>query len=399
MEPISTHLPKVTILMADSGGGHRAAAQSLTDALEGRARIFWLNLLDKHTPFPLNKVSDLYGPLVTHAPRLYHLLYRFGSTRSRVLLTERAAYPFVRRSLAAPLLSQEADLIISVHPLQNDVPLRILRSAGLHTPFVTVVTDPVTAPVAWFCPDVDLCIVASEPAREMALACGLTPRQVQVIGLPIRRAFLAARDRPKPAARALINLAADRPLVLMVGGGAGIGRLLLVARALAERLADHPARPQLAIIAGRNRELQQRLAAKDWPLPVQVTGYVENMADWLAATDLLITKAGPGTLAEAACLGVPTLITEYIPGQEAGNVAWATQHGASAYETDTASIANLAADLLRPGNPALSEMSAHARDLGQPDAAAEIARAALSLIEPSSARNQVGSSRISTVTA
>lgn len=394
METISTHLPKVTILMADSGGGHRAAAQSLTEALGDRARVTWLNLLDEHTPFPLNKVSDLYGPFVTHAPRLYHLLYRYGSTRSRMLLTQRAAYPFVHRAIAAPLLAQEADLVISVHPLQNDVPLRVLRSAGLHTPFVTVVTDPVTAPAAWFCPGVDLCIVATEPARETALACGLTARQVQVIGLPIRRAFLDAQGQLKPAVRARLGLAADRPLVLMSGGGAGIGRLHLIARATAERLANHPAQPQLAIITGHNQRLRQRLEAEQWPLPVQVLGYVNNMADWLAATDLLITKAGPGTLAEAACLGVPTIMTEYIPGQEAGNIAWAAQHGAGIYETQPAGIANLAAELLRPGSPTLSQMAANARDLGRPDAAAEIARVALSLIETSQARNQAVSSRI-----
>ncbi len=393
MKDITESLPRVTILMADSGGGHRAAAQSLTDALQDRALVTWLNLLDEHTPFPLNKVSDLYGPLVTRAPRLYYLLYRYASARSRIALTERAIYPLVRRSLTSPLLSQKADLVISVHPLHNNVPLRILRSTGLNTPFVTVVTDPITAPAAWFCSDVDLCIVASEQARETALACGLAAQQVCVIGLPIRRAFLAARDRPKPTARALVGLPAEQPLVLMTGGGAGIGRLLPIAQALAGRLADHPAQPQLAIIAGRNRELQQRLAAEPWPLPVHVTGYVENMSDWLAAADLLVTKAGPGTLAEAACLSLPTLITEYIPGQEEGNVAWITQNGAGAYETNPASIAGLAADLLLPGNPALGEMAAHARALGQPDAAAEIARVALGLIG-SSPRNRVGPGRI-----
>lgn len=373
--------PRVIILTADSGGGHRAAAQSLTDAVEDRAHVVWLNLLDEHTPFPLNKLSDLYGPCVTYAPGLYHLLYRSVSTRSRMMLAARAAYPFVRRAIVAPLLVQEADLVISVHPLLNDVPLWILRSAGLHTPFVTVVTDPVTASAAWFCPDVDLCIVATEPAREIALACGLTPRQVRVIGLPIRRAFQYVRGRQKPPARTHVGLAADRPLVLMSSGGAGVGRLLPIARSLAGRLADHPAHPQLAIIAGRNRELHQRLVSESWPLPVQVLGFVENMADWMAAADLLITKAGPGTLAEAACLGVPTIITEYIPGQEAGNVLWATQHGAGIYEPHPAGIATLVDDLLRPDNPALGQMAAHARNLSRPDAAAEIARVALSLIQ------------------
>ena len=57
------------------------------------------------------------------------------------------------------------------------------------------------------------------------------------------------------------------------------------------------------IIAGNNQELLKRLRAQQWSLPVTVLGYVENMAEWMAASDLLVTTAGPGTLAEAACEG------------------------------------------------------------------------------------------------
>lgn len=377
---MSERLAQVSILMADSGGGHRAAAQSLTEALASRAQVSWLNLLDEHTPFPFNTWSELYGPFVTRAPWLYHQVYRYAARRSRFVRTAQAAYPFVRRVISAPLLTEEADLFISVHPLQVDVPLRILRSAGRRTPFVTVVTDPVTPSAAWFCPEVDLCIVATEPAREMALACGLAPQRVRVIGLPIRRAFAEARGRPKPEARAQVGLAPDRPLLLLTGGGAGIGRLLPIARAVAHRLARHVPQPQLALIAGRNRSLQQRLTAERWPMPVQVLGFVENMADWLAAADLLITKAGPGTLAEAACLGVPVLISDFIPGQETGNIRWFEQHGAGRYVPAPADIARCADELLRPENPALGQMAAHVRELGQPDAARAIADAALRLL-------------------
>lgn len=388
-------LPRILILTADSGGGHRAAAQSLTDALGGQARVTWLNLLDEHAPFPFNTWSGLYGPCVTSAPWLYHAIYRSVSTRARFVGALRAVYPCVHRAIAVPLLAQEADLVISVHPLQIDIPMWILRATGQHVPFITVVTDPVTPPVAWFSPNVDLCIVATESAREAALACGLTPRQVQVIGLPIRSAFLAARDRTKPAARAWVGQDPDRPLVLVSGGGAGIGRLRPIALALAGRLAAHPARPQLAIITGRNQELQRRLDAEHWPLPVRVLGFVENMADWVAAADLLITKAGPGTLAEAACLGVPTLITDYIPGQEAGNVAWAAEHGTGIYEPHPIGIAGLADELLRPGNPALGDMSVRARNMSRPEAASEIAHAALSFLAIADAKSNRSRKEIS----
>lgn len=375
-----TLLPRVTILTAEAGGGHRTAAQSLAEALEGQAQVSFLNLMDEHAPFPINTWSAMYGPWVTYAPKLYHLVYRLGADRRRVILVARALYPYVKSLITPPLLAHEADLFISVHPLQIDVPLWILRSVGRRTPFVTVVTDPVTPPAAWFCPDVDLCVVATERARETALACGLSPHTVQVIGLPIRRAFTEALHLSRAEARGRVGLSDDRPLLLLTGGGAGIGRLMLMARALARRLAEHQPQPYLAIIAGRNRMLQRRLREEHWPLPVQVLGYVNNMAEWMAAADLLVTKAGPGTLAEAACLGLPALISEFIPGQETGNVEWAEQHGAAIYEPNPEKLARFADELLRPGNPLLAQMAARARNLGRPHAAAEIAQAALRLI-------------------
>ena len=295
---------------------------------------------------------------------LYHIVYRFAASRSRLLLTERAVYPLVRRRLDAALRGQEADLWISVHHLQIDTALWLLRKQGSVAPFVTVVTDPVTAPVAWFSPKVDLCVVATEAARDVALACKIPRDRVRVIGLPIRRAFAEMRDRPKAEVRSHLGLAPDQPLILMSGGGAGVGRLLPIARAVTHALRSHQTQPQVAIIAGRNSVLERRLRAETWPIPVTVLGYVNNMAEWLAASDLFITKAGPGALAEAACLGTPALITGYVPGQEAGNVTWAAEHGAGVFEPDTNRIANLVAELLRPGNPELARMSAAATRSG-----------------------------------
>ncbi len=83
-------LPRVAILMADSGGGHRAAARSLAEAFEGKAKVSFLNILDDYAPFPFNTFSASYGPAVNYAPWLYHLIYRVGESRRRIELTERA---------------------------------------------------------------------------------------------------------------------------------------------------------------------------------------------------------------------------------------------------------------------------------------------------------------------
>ena len=94
--------------------------------------------------------------------------------------------------------------------------------------------------------------------------------------------------------------------------------------AVARRLAATGTDAQLVVICGRNERLRQALqrSATDWPIPVQVCGFVDNMQEWMAASDCVISKAGPGTIAEALICGLPILVSGFIPGQEAGNVSY-----------------------------------------------------------------------------
>jgi 1,2-diacylglycerol 3-beta-galactosyltransferase len=375
-----SQLPRVAILTANIGGGHRSVARSLVEAFEGLAQVVPLYLIDDYAPFPWNQMAATYAPWVNYAPWLWRLAYRFGASRQRVEIAELAAYPFVRRQISPPLVTTWPDLVVSVHPLQINLPLRILRSAGNRAPFITVVTDPVTPPVAWFCSDVDLCVVATEPARRAAIANGMDPAKVRIVGLPIRRAFAEISGTPRPEARARLGLRPDLPLVLLSGGAAGIGKLLPIAKAISGQLALDERPAQMAIIAGNNDVLRNRLRSEPWPIPVTVLGFVEDMPGWLAATDLLITKAGPTTLAEAACAGVPVLITGFIPGQENGNVTWVQEHNAGVFAPDIAEASQLVSEWLKPGNPQLTEMTARARAIAQPEAAREVVEASLDLL-------------------
>jgi hypothetical protein len=80
--------PRVCILLANSGGGHRSVALSLAEAFEGQAEVTLLNLLDEYSPFPFSRVSALYGPWTNHAPGIWRLAYCFGCSRRRVVLSE-----------------------------------------------------------------------------------------------------------------------------------------------------------------------------------------------------------------------------------------------------------------------------------------------------------------------
>ncbi len=382
-------MKKILITMLDTGGGHRATAEALRDAFLERygqwVQVEVADLWAQHTPSPLHDLSTAYRTLVDDLPWLYHLMYETGRRPEVVRPLTEAAARVVRPLVIRTLRRHRPDLIVSVHPLVQGVVLRVVSRRRHPIPFVTVVSDLVTIPPVWFDPEVTLCFVPSEEGYRQALQAGLRPEQLFKFGLPIRPAF--ARSHP-PAAelRRARGMVVDVPAVLIISGGEGMGPVDQIARAVADRLAadsaasDRPA-GQVVVVCGRNRELHDELRAHDWPVPVVVKGFVDDIWDWMAACDCVVTKAGPGTIAEAMALGVPILLSGYIPGQETGNVPYVLKHGVGAYVEEPWQIAEVISGWFGPQRNVLAGIARQARSLGHPEATYQIVEEIARLLE------------------
>lgn len=367
---------RIVFLMSDTGGGHRASAQAIGEALSRLhgASVQWqlVDLLVNYGVWPLSQAPRLYEPLLKHRAVAWRALWWASAQRFFWLAANAAMRRLHRRRLFRFFDEHPADLYVSVHPLLNHAPQQILQATQPGIRFATVVTDLMTAPPSWYNPKVDLLCASCAATQQAALAAGLPASRVRLLGLPIRRQF---EDLPAGApclGRQKLGLP-DQPLVLVMAGGAGMGPVAEIVQALAHTLVGPAA--QLAVICGRNEELRSRLAAQPWPLPVSVLGFVDDVAGWMTAADCLVTKAGPGVIAEALACGLPMLLSGYIPGQETGNVAFVVENGVGAFSQQPAEIATIVRDWLAPGNPALTAMQQKARELARHRAALEIAQA------------------------
>lgn len=96
----------------------------------------------------------------------------------------------------------------------------------------------------------------------------------------------------------------------------------------------------------------------------------------MVATDVLVSKAGPGTIAEAAAVSLPVMLTSFLPGQEEGNVDYVVDGGFGSFisDQDPHSISEEVASWLMDKDK-LKELSDNAKKRGAPDAAAEIVSA------------------------
>jgi 1,2-diacylglycerol 3-beta-galactosyltransferase len=219
-----------------------------------------------------------------------------------------------------------ADAPLSSSFTRSRAQLRVLQRRRAATgvpapPFATVVTDLTSCHPTWFHPGVTACFVPTEEVASQARRAGLVASQIIMHGLPIRPAF-AAPLPSRPTLRKRLGLAPDGAVVLLVGGGEGMGLLEPTAAALGARL---PPSAQIVVVCGRNAALAARLASKRWPCKMVVKGFVSNMDEWMGASDVVITKAGPGTIAEALIRGVPLMLNGAIPCQEEGNVPFVVE--------------------------------------------------------------------------
>lgn len=374
---------KILIVMSDTGGGHRSAAEAIAEAthqLYGEAcRVEIVDLWADHTPFPINRLGQLYGPLVNRGTILWKLIFRSTSNRHGISLLVKILWPMVRNSLKDFLCQSSPDAIVSVHPILTHFSIRALQEANLRIPFVTVVTDLVSLHPFWFCPETDSCLVPTEPARDRALASGLPLEKVKVMGLPVGLRF-AGGIGDKEILRDKLGLERDRPTILVVGGGEGMGKVYKIARAIAKARVN----AQLVVVAGRNKRLRRRLEKVDWEIPTTVFGFVTNMPEWMGASDVIVTKAGPGTISEALITGLPILLSGFIPGQEEGNVEYVIDRGVGTWAEKPRLIAATLAQWLQPENEILIHMAQKAQRLGRPQAALDIAAEILNLAQASS---------------
>lgn len=280
----------------------------------------------------------------------------------------KAAKPAIR----AAIQSRPA-AIVSFHPLLNHLAAETVKEMpGIHVPVVTVITDLVEVHASWICPEVDAIVTPTLGARRRCLSANGRPERVCSIGLPVHPAFTApAGSMAKTRLRERLGLDPTRFCALVCAGADGSGPIERTARVIAGAELEL----ELIVICGRNRRARERLAGLRHSdgRPVKTYGFVNNMAEIMQAVDVVVTKAGPATIAEALCSELPLLLTWYLPGQEAGNVGWVVETGAGRFVPDPAALIQSLHALVSPKSSELEAMRAAARRAARPDAAAGIA--------------------------
>lgn len=365
----------VLILHATAGAGHTRAAQAIAAALKPTGRSHRVvDTLDHTSALFRRMYVKSYIKLVQMAPELWGYFYdksdvvtAADSKRSRARL---AFDKLNAGSFRALVEEAQPEVIVCTHFLPLEL-LSDLKGRGkLKVPVHAVITD-VSPHALWVYPNIEHYHVATpSTARELARK-GYPAERISVTGVPVDPIF--TQRTPAPAARVRLGLP-EKPTVLMLSGGFGIGPMQQMLASFAESRSNL----SLVVVAGKNAELEKecRTIAAKLPVPVKVYGFVTNMHELMDAADLIVTKPGGLTTTEILAKGKPMALVAPIPGQEQRNCEYLLEEGAAVRLYDVGDSAHYLENWL--GDAArMKRMSAAARAIAQPDAAKTIAAALL----------------------
>ncbi|MBI4608710.1 MAG: glycosyltransferase [Candidatus Rokubacteria bacterium] len=363
---MGTSAPRVLILTASYGSGHNRAARALAAAFaaagaQPRVVDHFRELV--HPAF--DRLSrSLYYWILRWAPPLWGGAYWLGdqlAVSSPLLLgMSRLGARKLRRLLHA----ESPDFVVSVHPTPAGA-LSELRARGLcPIPHATVFTDFV-AHTQWIHPGVDWYCVPSEAIKNDLTARGVPRERVVVTGVPIAPDFLQPVDRA--SARLALGLSSRLPVLLVMAGSLGsLGGLMAAARVISEL----PVSTQALFVTGQDPRLAAKLKAmfREAERRIRVFDYTDSVRQLMAAADLLVSKAGGVTLAEALAAELPIVCFGSLPGQESRNERFVGMTGV-ALRAQTAADLRQALSLALAGPEILQNLRVKIREVRRPDAA------------------------------
>lgn len=376
--------PRVLVLSAAVGTGHMRAAEAVAEACRQMlpdATVRNVDVLSLSTTPFRRCYGGMYLDLIDVAPQVLGFFYNLMDQpkplkrsyweKLRIALEKMSMRPFLQL-----LTSEPWDVVIHTHFLPAEILASLRQQNKVSVPHTMVITDYETHRM-WIHQPCEHFFTATEEAARY-LQCFDVPRHaVSATGIPIHPVFSVPKDRNDCLRRH--NLGGDRPILLVLTGGYGVGPIADLYKAV----LDVEIPMEVIFVAGRNTQAKAQLETLTPPLHhrVHILGYTKEIDELMAVADLVVSKPGGLTTAESLARGVPLAIVSPVPGQEERNSDYLLENGAAIKINHLPTLAYKVGGVLNDPER-LAELKRRARQLARPRAAFDVVARSLAFIQP-----------------
>jgi len=313
-------------------------------------------------------VNKAYLSVIKRTPKIWDYLY----DNPKVVKKSGSIKNFLHKTSHSKLKvlfdQYNPDTVVCTQAFPCGMVADFKRSHQLKINLIGVLTD--YAPHAyWINEGVDYYIVPNAEAKERFINKGLHPDSIKIYGIPIHSKFAVQLDK-QPIAQKL-GIDPDKPVVLIMGGGQGLGPMREVVKSLQAIKMDL----QMIVITGTNQKLTDWLSKMRSQINKKLIfyQYVHNVDELMELATLIITKPGGLTTSEALAKGLPMLIVNPIPGQEMRNTDFLLKTGIGIRIDETNDVGE-EVELLLKSPERLASMRRAAYDNAKPHASLDIAK-------------------------
>jgi 1,2-diacylglycerol 3-beta-galactosyltransferase len=269
----------------------------------------------------------------------------------------------------------EPDIIINTYPLYQAPFVAVKSLHKLNIPMVTIVTDLATVHQIWFNDKVDWLVVPTETVRDDAIKAGVDPDKICLIGIPVNPRIFQLKES-KQELRKSLGWKEELTTILAVGSK----RVEHFGENL--DILNHSGFDfQLIVVTGKDQELFEELKEVEWHHETYLYEFVDQMPEFMRASDLLIAKAGGLIVTEALASGLPIILIDVIPGQESGNAKFVQDGNAGFWTKNAIEFMQVLGHLLFNEKESLSHAKENAQNIGKPSSAMQIATLIINQLE------------------
>jgi hypothetical protein len=345
---------QIDFIFFDAGGGHRAAAEALREAIAVQRPAWQVRLVN------LQEILDVLDPVHRltgfRMQDAYNSMLRNGWTLGAKHILPllhglvRVLHPRAVRLLADFWRNSPPDLVLSLVPNFNRTVREGLAQAAPAVPYVTLLTDIADYPPHfWMERQEQFFICGSARAVEQARELGHASERIfRTSGMVLHPRFYEPAESDRAAELRWLGLEPERVTGLVLFGGYGSGKILEIA----ERLDESDLPVQMVFICGKNERVASALRRRKFRMPVYIGGFTREVPRFMRLSDFFIGKPGPGSISEALAMGLPVIVENnaWTLPQERYNAQWITETGAGVVVRDFRGIAEAVRQLLAPEN-------------------------------------------------
>lgn len=312
------------ILSCGTGGGHNSAGRAIEQELTARGHgVTFMDPYLLNGPRTSSMISNAYISLAQRAPSAFGALYALGGAVRRI--PGKSPVYYANRGMSAILekyLSEHpCDAIVMPHLFPAEI-ITSMKRRGMYVPKTFFIATDYTCIPFTEETDCDFYIIPAPSLTEEFLSRGIPEERVMPLGIPVRHEFKYAGGRA--SAREKLGLDPDKMYILVAGGSIGAGNLCETVGTLLK----HYRYARIVVVCGSNRALYDRLR-RDFGGKCALLGYTSDIADYMRASDIFISKPGGLSSTEAAVIGTALIHVTPIPGCETKNMAFFSENGMS----------------------------------------------------------------------